>query len=94
LKAGALFALNCEKVAVWQIKQLRSDFLDQAREGALMRHICVKFMAAVAVVAAGFAGCVLYQTWYETRLQMETLTEQEAALALEFDLAQVRQLST
>ena len=52
-----------------------------------MRSIGMKFSIAVGIFAVAFSALVALGAWITTRGQMEELTRQQAALALEFDLA-------
>jgi hypothetical protein len=50
-------------------------------------NIGTKFSLAVSGLALLFCGVILYRTWSTTEAYTEELTWQQAALALEFDLA-------
>ena len=52
-----------------------------------MRSIGAKFTIVVGVFAALFSGLVLYRAWSCAREHAEALTDKQARMALEFDLA-------
>ena len=52
-----------------------------------MKSIGTKFSLAVVGLALVFSGVILYRAWATARAHTEELTSQQAALALEFDLA-------
>ena len=52
-----------------------------------MSSIGTRFSFAVGLLALGFSAFVLCRAWQTTNEHMEELTAQQAALALEFDLA-------
>ena len=52
-----------------------------------MKSIGTKFSVAVVGLAFIFSAVILYRAWSTTKAHAEDLTSQQAALALEFDLA-------
>lgn len=52
-----------------------------------MKSIGTKFSLAVSGFALVFSGVILYRAWFTTKAHTEELTSQQAALALEFDVA-------
>ena len=52
-----------------------------------MKSIGTKFSLAVVGLAFVFSGVILYRAWSTTKAHTDELTSQQAALALEFDLA-------